>query len=284
MSKVIKEQIKVIGHDITIKNINGVEYISLTDLARYSNPNDPSTVIKFWMSNKNSFEYYCLWEELNNDNFNSVQLHRIKSDIGMNRFIMTPTKWGKECNAIGIIASAGKYSDGTFAHPDIALEFASWISPSFKLHLIKEFQRLKQNEDYQNKVEWNLRRLLSKTNYIVHTDAVKFHLIVPKLTKQQITYVYATEADLLNVALFGMTAKEFKINNKDLKGNLRDYASIPQLIILSNIENVNAALISKGISPEERIVTLNNIVNKQIDLFKDNENINKIEKLIDSNN
>ncbi len=234
------------------------------------------------MSNKNSFEFYSLWEKLNNETFNSVQLHRIKSEIGLNRFIMTPTKWKNECNAIGIIPSAGKYSDGTFAHPDIALEFASWISPSFKLHLIKEFQRLKQNEDYQNKVEWNLRRLLSKTNYIVHTDAVKLHLIAPKLTNKQITFVYANEADLLNVALFGMTAKEFKNNNKDLKGNLRDYASIPQLIILSNIENVNAALISRGIEQSERIITLNNIVKKQITLFRNDRNIKKIEELIDN--
>ncbi len=282
MSKVIKEKIDVVGHDVTIKNINGVEYISLTDLARFSNVDQPAIVIVNWMCNRNSFDFYSLWEEFNNQNFNFMELHKIKNEqLGTNRFTMTPKRWKNEFNATGIIPSAGKYSDGTFAHPDIALEFASWISPIFKFHLIREFQRLKQNEDYQNKVEWNLRRLLSKTNYVVHTDAVKLHLIVPKLTKQQISFVYANEADLLNVALFGMTSKEFKANNKELKGNLRDYASIPQLIILSNIENVNAALISNGIKQDERIVTLNNIVNKQITLFKNNKNISKIEELLE---
>ena len=201
--------LNVNNQEVRVIYIDGKEYISLTDLAKYIDNDDPSGLIKQWMSNKDSFDFYGLWEEINNPNFNSVEFHLIKINIsGRNRFLMNPTKWKKITNAIGIIPSSGKYSKGTFAHPDIAFEFASWLSPEFKLYLITEFQRLKKNDAYQNKIEWHANRVLSKANYLVHTEAIKNYL-VPTLTDKQIRTVYAEEADILNVALFGMTAKEW---------------------------------------------------------------------------
>lgn len=209
MSKeLITTQMNVNNKLVRVMRVDNVDYISLTDLAKYQNENDPSGVIRNWMSNKNSFDFYNLWEELHNENFNSVESHRIKIDeVGYNRFTMTPNRWKKEFNAIGIIPSSGKYSIGTFAHPDIAFEFASWLNVEFKLYLITEFERLKQNESYQNKIDWSVRRELAKTNYRIHTDSIKEN-IIPILTEKQKLYVYANEADILNVALFGMTAKE----------------------------------------------------------------------------
>ena len=207
---------KVNESEIRVIRVNGEDYISLTDLARYADKEDPSGLIKQWMSNKDSFDFYGLWEELNNPNFNSVEYHLIKTnDVGRNRFLMNPTKWKKLTNAIGIIPSSGKYSLGTYAHSDIALEFASWLSPEFKLYVIREFQRLKKNETYNEKVEWHANRLLVKLNYLTHTTAVKEYL-VPKLTEEQKRYVYQNEADILNVALFGMTAKEWRDKNIEL--------------------------------------------------------------------
>lgn len=209
MSKeLITTQMNVNNKLVRVMRVDNVDYISLTNLAKYQNENDPSGVIRNWMSNKNSFDFYNLWEELHNENFNSVESHRIKIDeVGYNRFTMTPNRWKKEFNAIGIIPSSGKYSIGTFAHPDIAFEFASWLNVEFKLYLITEFERLKQNESYQNKIDWSVRRELAKTNYRIHTDSIKEN-IIPILTEKQKLYVYANEADILNVALFGMTAKE----------------------------------------------------------------------------
>ena len=209
MSKeLITTQMNVNNKLVRVMRVDNVDYISLTDLAKYQNENDPSGVIRNWMSNKNSFDFYNLWEELHNENFNSVESHRIKIDeVGYNRFTMTPNRWKKEFNAIGIIPSSGKYSIGTFAHPDIAFEFASWLNVEFKLYLITEFERLKQNESYQNKIDWSVRRALAKTNYRIHTDSIKEN-IIPILTEKQKLYVYANEADILNVALFGMNAKE----------------------------------------------------------------------------
>ena len=232
---------------VRVMRIENIDYISLTDLARYQNPTELSGVIRNWMSNKDSFAFYNLWEELHNDNFNSVESHRIKiEEVGYNRFTMTPNRWKKEFNAIGIIPSSGKYSLGTFAHPDIAFEFASWLNVEFKLYLITEFERLKQNESYQNKINWSVRRELAKTNYRIHTDSIKENL-VPTLTEEQKQYVYANEADMLNVALFGITAKEWKAKNSNLDGNMRDYANILQLVILSNLENLNAEMIKQGV-------------------------------------
>ena len=280
MSKeLIKTQMNVNNKLVRVMRVDNVDYISLTDLAKYQNENDPSGVIRNWMSNKNSFDFYNLWEELHNENFNSVESHRIKIDeVGYNRFTMTPNRWKKEFNAIGIIPSSGKYSIGTFAHPDIAFEFASWLNVEFKLYLITEFERLKQNESYQNKIDWSVRRELAKTNYRIHTDSIKEN-IIPILTEKQKLYVYANEADILNVALFGMTAKEWKDKNPTLDGNMRDYANILQLVILSNLENLNSEMIVQGIEQKTRLERLNEIAKKQYNILQDSKGIKKLEGL-----
>lgn len=280
MSKeLITTQMNVNNKLVRVMRVDNVDYISLTDLAKYQNENDPSGVIRNWMSNKNSFDFYNLWEELHNENFNSVESHRIKIDeVGYNRFTMTPNRWKKEFNAIGIIPSSGKYSIGTFAHPDIAFEFASWLNVEFKLYLITEFERLKQNESYQNKIDWSVRRELAKTNYRIHTDSIKEN-IIPILTEKQKLYVYANEADILNVALFGMTAKEWKDKNPTLDDNMRDYANILQLVILSNLENLNSEMIAQGIEQKTRLERLNEIAKKQYNILQDSKGIKKLEGL-----
>ena len=285
MSKeLIQTQMNVNNRQVRVKRVDNVDYISLTDLAKYQNENDPSGVIRNWMSNKNSFDFYNLWEELHNENFNSVESHRIKIDeVGYNRFTMTPNRWKKDFNAIGIIPSSGKYSAGTFAHPDIAFEFASWLNVEFKLYLITEFERLKQNESYQNKIEWSVRRELTKTNYRIHTDSIKEN-IVPTLTEKQKLFVYANEADILNVALFGMTAKEWKDKNPTLDGNMRDYANILQLVILSNLENLNSEMIAQGLEQKVRLERLNTIAKKQYSILQDSKGIKRIEMLDDNSN
>ena len=268
----IVTKIDVKNNKVGILRVGDADYISLTDLASYEDNDNPSDLIKQWMSNKDSFDYYSLWEELNNPNFNSVKFHLIKNNIsGRNRFLMNPSKWKKLTNAIGIVPSSGKYSIGTFAHPDIAFEFASWLSPEFKLYLIKEFERLKKNEAYQEKIEWNVNRILSKVNYLVHTDAVK-NFIVPTLTEEQKRYVYAEEADVLNVALFGITAREWKDKNPLLAkdGNMRDYTDLLHLVILNNLENSNAEFIKLGISQQDRLIKLNESAKNQIEILKNN--------------
>lgn len=267
---------------VKVMIVNGVDYISLTDLASYINPNDPSGVIRNWMSTRNSFSFYSLWEELNNPDFNSVKSHGIKIDeVPYNRFTMTPNRWKKEFNAIGIIPSSGKYSKGTFAHPDIALEFASWIDPAFKLYLIKEFERLKHNETYQERIEWSVRRSLSKTNYRIHTDSIKEN-IVPTLTDKQKLFIYANEADVINVALFGMTAKEWRENNPDKEGNIRDYTDILHLVVLSNLEVLNASMIENNISQKDRLEQLNKTARRQLNILANDGNIVGITKLDDT--
>ena len=277
----VTTEIIVKENKVGILRVGNVNYISLTDLARQANSEDPSGVIRNWMSNKNSFDYYGLWEEINNENFNSVDFHRIKIDEApYNRFTMTPNRWKRDFNAIGIIPSSGKYSIGTFAHPDIAFEFASWLSPEFKLYLIKEFERLKANEAYQEKIDWQANRILAKLNYLVHTDAVKAY-IVPTLTDKQKKYVYAEEADVLNVALFGMTAKQWRESNPELakNGNIRDYTDLLHLLILNNLENTNAELIEVGVPQSERLIRLNNSARRQMKVLKDNKNIKDLELL-----
>ena len=268
--------------NISVEHFGDADYISLTDLAKYVNPDDPSGVIRNWMSNKNSFDFYGLCEELNNENFNSVAFHGIKlNEAPYNRFTMTPTRWRKEFNAIGIIPGNGKYSTGTFAHPDIAFEFASWLSPEFKLYLIKEFERLRISESYQYKVKWRANRELAKANYVVHTDAIKEN-IIPNLSEKQQKMAYANEADVLNVALFGMTAKEWRKNNSELAKsgqNIRDAADLLHLIILSNLENINAELINSGISQSERLLRLNKTAKKQIRILANNKSIKNLEQL-----
>lgn len=282
MNEKIITKMHVKDNLVKVMRVNGVDYISLTDLASYINPNDPSGVIRNWMSTRNSFSFYSLWEELNNPDFNSVKSHGIKIDeVPYNRFTMTPNRWKKEFNAIGIIPSSGKYSKGTFAHPDIALEFASWIDPAFKLYLIKEFERLKHNETYQERIEWSVRRSLSKTNYRIHTDSIKEN-IVPTLTDKQKLFIYANEADVINVALFGMTAKEWRENNPDKEGNIRDYTDILHLVVLSNLEVLNASMIENNISQKDRLEKLNKTARRQINILANDSNVIGITKLDDT--
>lgn len=265
-------------NEIRVMRIDNEDYISLTDLARYKNPDDPSDVIKKWMSNYDTIEFLGLWEELSNENFNSAEFSRIKNEAPKRSFTMTPSRWCTEVNAIGMTYSKGKYSVGTFAHSDIALEFASWIDNLFKIYLIKEFKRLKYNESYQQKIEWSVRRSLSKTNYRIHTDSIKEN-IVPKLTEKQKQFVYASEADVINVALFGVTAGEWRKINSNLEGNIRDYADILHLIVLSNLEVLNASMIDNGIKQSERLEKLNVTARKELSILSKDKNIFSIEKL-----
>ena len=278
--KLVKTEIDVIDNKIGIMRIENVDYISLTDLARYADAEEPRLPIRDWMRNKEVISYLGLWESMNNKNFKGGEFATFKNEAGSNKFKMSPQKWIKETNAIGIVSKSGRYDGGTFAHPDIAFEFASWLSPEFKLYLIKEFERLKSNEMYQQKIEWHANRLLSKLNYVVHTDAVK-NYIVPTLTEEQKRFVYAEEADVLNVALFGMTAKEWREKNPELakKGNMRDYTDLLHLVILNNLENTNAEFIKLGISQSERLINLNNSARNQMEILKNNNNIKELELL-----
>ena len=241
------------------------EYISLTDIAKYRNDNDPRFVIQNWMRNRNTVEFLAVWEELHNPDFNRVQFEAVRSEAGLNRFVMTPTKWIEQTNAIGIVSKAGRYGGGTYAHSDIAMAFATWISPEFQLYIMKDYRRLKQDENSRLSLDWNLNRALSKVNYRIHTDAVKENLIPPKLTTEQIAYTYASEADLLNVALFGQTAKQWKNNNPGKKGNVRDDANLNQLLVLANMESYNAILIEQGKPQSERLILLRNLAIRQMD-------------------
>ena len=282
MSKdLIKTEMNVNNNKIRVMIVNNVNYISLTDLAKYSNSENPANVIIHWMSNKGTLNYIGLWEQLNNNNFNFTEFREIKiNEVGYSSFTLSPKRWIDRTNAIGIYSKGGKYSLGTFAHPDIAFEFASWLSPEFKLYLIKEFERLKKNEAYQHKLEWHANRILSKVNYVVHTDAVK-NYIVPTLTEEQKRFVYAEEADVLNVALFGMTAKEWREDNLELakKGNIRDYTDLLHLIILNNLENTNAELIKMNIQQSDRLVQLNESARNQMEILKNNHGIKELEIL-----
>ena len=250
-NKIVREIIHAKGIDIGIytKDFEN-EYISLTDIAKYRNDNDPRFVIQNWMRNRNTVEFLAVWEELHNPDFNRVQFDAVRSEAGLNRFVMTPTKWIEQTNAIGIVSKAGRYGGGTYAHSDIAMAFATWISPEFQLYIMKDYRRLKQDENSRFSLDWNLNRALSKVNYRIHTDAVKENLIPPELTPEQIAYTYASEADLLNVALFGQTAKQWKNNNPGKKGNVRDDANLNQLLVLANMESYNAILIEQGKSLE----------------------------------
>lgn len=227
----------------------------MTDIAKYRNDNDPRFVIQNWMRNRNTVEFLAVWEELHNPDFNRVQFEAVRSETGLNRFVMTPTQWIEQTNAIGIVSKAGRYGGGTYAHSDIAMAFATWISPEFQLYIMKDYRRLKQDENSRLSLDWNLNRALSKVNYRIHTDAVKENLIPPELTPEQIAYTYASEADLLNVALFGQTAKQWKNNNPGKKGNVRDDANLNQLLVLANMESYNAILIEEGKSRVSQVIT-----------------------------
>lgn len=282
MNSKLTTKISVKDNLIGIMRINNKDYISLTDLARYKNPNNPGDVIIKWMSNKSSFDFYCLWEELFNEDFKLAESREFKSDSANQSFTMSPSRWIGITNAKGFVSKRGKYDGGTFAHPDIALEFASWIDPAFKLYLIQEFERLKYNEMYHEKIEWSVRRSLSKTNYRVHTDSVKEN-IVPALTDKQKMFVYANEADVINVALFGMTAKEWREKNPNKEGNIRDHTDILHLVVLSNLEVLNASMIENNISQKERLEKLNTTAKRQITILKNDNNVMGISKLDNQN-
>lgn len=267
----VKTQIIVKEQKINVIRVENEDYISLTDLARYADNAEPRYPIQNWMRNKDVILYLGLWESINNENFKGVEFDTFKNEAGSNKFKISPQKWIKETNAIGIISKSGN-NGGTFAHPDIAFEFASWLSPEFKLYVIQEFQRLKKNESYQNKIDWHANRVLAKVNYLVQTDAIK-NYIVPTLTETQKKFVYASEADVLNVALFGVTAKEWREQNPNLKGNIRDYTDLLHLVILNNLENINASLIEMGLIQRERLIKLNNLAKKQMELLRNNNSL-----------
>ena len=242
--KAVKETIHAQGIEIGIYTTDFEnEFISLTDIAKYRNEDDPRFVIQNWMRNRNTIEFLGVWESLHNPNFNRVQFDTVKNESGANRFVMTPTKWIEQTNAIGIVSKSGRYGGGTFAHSDIAMSFATWLSPEFQLYIMKDYKRLKSDENSRLSLNWNLNRELTNLNYKIHTDVIKDNLILPELTPQQKTFVYADEADLLNVALLGKTAREWRVENPKAKGNIRDFASISQLLVLANLESYNAILI-----------------------------------------
>lgn len=279
--EIIKTEMKVGEHIVGVMNVNGSEYISLTDLARYADREEPRIPIQNWMRNKDVILYLGLWESINNSNFKRVEFDAFKNEAGCNKFKISPQKWISSTNAIGIISKSGRYDGGTYAHSDIAFEFASWLSPEFKLYLITEFQRLKKNEAYQDKLEWHANRILTKMNYLVHTNAIK-NIIIPNLTEKQKRFVYAEEADVLNVALFGMTAKEWRVLNPELSkfGNIRDYTDLLHLVVLNNLENINAELIKMNISQRDRLVKLNMIAREQMNILNNSNSLNYIDKLL----
>ena len=265
MSKIKKDTLHVRGIDVGIYTEDfRNEYISLTDIARYRNSDDPRCAIQNWMRNRNTLEFLGLWECLHNPSFNRVQFDTFRTEAGLNRFVMTPSKWIEMTGAIGIVTKAGRYSGGTYAHSDIAMEFASWISSEFKLYLMKDYRRLKYDENSRLSLSWNLNREISKINYRVHTDAIQQNLLPPDLTKEQQSYVYADEADILNVALFGMTAAQWRAQNPNLTGNIRDYATLQQLLVLANMESYNALLIDQKCPQQERLQALRQMAVKQL--------------------
>ena len=260
----------VLDHEI---HLNKDDYFSLTDIAKYKNLEAPADVVKNWLRRKDTIEFIGLWEKLNNPNFNMVEFDQFRNEAGHNYFTMSPKKWIDGVNAIGIVSKAGKYNAGTYAHKDIALQFASWISPEINLYIIKQYLRLKAEE--QKLLGWTVKRELTKINYRLHTDAIKDNIIIPlEISKEKSSIVYANEADVLNVALFGMTAKEWREKNTDKKGNIRDNADVSQLVCLSNLESLNAYLIERGISQHERLIELNEVAIRQMKvLIEDAKNI-----------
>lgn len=272
MEKIVKETIHAKGFDIGIyTNDSQNEFVSLTDVAKYRRE-APNDVIKNWMRNRDTIEFLGLWEGLHNSDFKPVEFEGFRNQAGLNAFTMSPTKWIEGVNAIGIVTKAGRYG-GTYAHSDIAFEFASWISAEFKLYIIKDYQRIKTDENSRLSLNWNLNREISKLNYRIHTDAIKENLIPLELTKEQIAYTYASESDLLNVALFGKTAREWRDANPDKKGNMRDDANLNQLLVLANMESYNAVLIEQGKIQSERLVLLHDLVIKQMQTL---ESLSKI--------
>lgn len=273
MAKGKKTKIEVRGTEITILSSEGNDFISLTDMVR--NFEGGSSLIEQWLRNKDTILFLGVWEELNNPDFNSPEFDGIRNEAGRNSFYLSAKKWIEKTNAKGLIASAGRYG-GTYAHKDIAFEFGSWLSPEFKLYLIKEFQRLKEEENERLSLQWNLHRTLAKVNYRIHTDAIKENIIPPDITKKQQGIIYATEADVLNVALFGKTAKQWREENPKADGNLRDQATIEQLLVLANLESLNAEFIRMDLSQSERLLKLNQTAIAQLKSLMGNKNLKKL--------
>jgi hypothetical protein len=269
------KKIEVKGTEITIFKGDTEDFISLTDIARYKDAANMDTIIQNWLRNRNTIELLGFWEQLYNPNFKPLEFEGFRKQAGLNSFVLTPKRWIETTNAIGIISKSGRYG-GTFAHKDIAFEFASWISIEFKLYIIKEFQRLKEDENNRQKLDWNLQRTLAKVNYTIHTDAIKERLIPEKLTAKQTSLVYASEADLLNMALFGKTAADWRAEYPDAKGNMRDVATLEQLVVLSNLESINAVLIRQGLNQSERLTQLNQIAITQMTSLVNNANLKKL--------
>lgn len=272
----MKAVINAKGTEITvISKGNDDDYISLTDIASYKS-DEPKDVIKNWMRSKATIEFLGLWEQLNNPNFKWVEFDSFRSEAGSNTFTLSPKKWIDTTNAIGIVSRSGR-NGGTFAHKDIAFEFASWVSAEFKLYIIKDYQRLKTDENSKLSLEWNVNRTISKINYRIHTDAIKNNLIPSCITVKQKSITYASEAEMLNVALFGKTSKEWRAENPDLSGNIRDYATMQQLIVLSNMESMNAELIKQGMAQGDRIFVLNKMAIEQLSSLNENKQIKSLE-------
>jgi len=272
MSKKNKN-IEVKGISVTVNIQDSKEYICITDIAKYKNPNAPRDIIKNWIRNKNTIELLGLWERLNNIDFKQVEFDLFKNEAGFNHFVLSPKKWIEKTNAIGLLSKSGRYG-GTYAHKDIALEFASWVSVEFKFYMIKEFQRLKEQET--KTLDWDIKRSLTKLNYRIHTDAIKQNLIPASLSKQQIAVVYATEADVLNMALYGKTAKQWRKDNPNKKGNIRDYSNVTQLVCLANLENLNALFIKENLLQTDRLLKLNKIAIEQMKILTDTMDNNKL--------
>jgi len=270
------EKINVNGTEITIFQTKKEDYISLTDMAKFKNAETTGLVISHWLSTRYTVEFMGLWETINNPIFNVTEFSNIKNESGSNGFVLSAKQWIEKTNAIGIISKPGRYGGGTFAHKDIAFEFGSWISPQFKYYLIKEFQRLKEDESDRLKLNWNLQRTLAKVNYHIHTDAIKENLIPYELTKQEASYLYATEADMLNMALFGKTAASWRQQNPEKEGNIRDYATIEQLVVLTNLESLNAVLIAQELPQSDRLLQLNKTAIQQLKVLTNNTSMKKL--------
>ena len=269
----MKGKVTIKGTEITIQQFEDEDFISLTDIAKHKSSSRTDDLIRNWMRNRNTIEFIGIWEQLNNPDFNPVEFDGFKKQAGLNSFTLTPKQWIKSTNAVGIISKAGRYG-GTYAHKDIAFEFASWISVEFKLYLIKEFQRLKKTE--QEQLGWDIKRNLAKINYRIHTDAIKENLIPKSLQTKQISFVYANEADVLNMALFTKTAKQWREENPKEKGNIRDYANISQLVCLSNLENLNAVFINEGLPQPQRLEKLNQIAISQMKILIEDKMVKKL--------
>ena len=276
----IKSTIHAKDVDISVITfVDNEDYISLTDISKYRNNEFPSYVIQNWLRNKSTIEYLGLWEQLHNPDFNYLEFEAIKNEAGTNSFVLTPKKWIEATNAIGIKSKQGRYAN-TYAHKDIAFEFASWVSPEFKLYVIQDYQRLKADESHKHALDWNVKRLISKANYKIHTNAIKENLIPPNISGKKQGYIYASEADILNLALFGKTAAEWREENPDIKGeNIRDYATIEQLLVLANLENTNALFIEQGLSKEERLQRLNAIAINQMTTLSGNKSVAELNNL-----